>query len=176
MQKTERAAKASNASARKCVGSLPGHCFHSFKRMKTLPGSKKNVAVQPHPPTNKVQTCTFQITLGGGGGWDLKWYMFAETPEVEGGFQFSGPRTKCLVVLNVDLGLCHVQVICSLTFIPLRIRMCYCYWPSWKSFFFLQIKSERILDILWVFSINYSNRAYWIWDDYSKEAHSWNNC
>ena len=36
MQKIGRAAKASNASARKCVGSLSGHCFHSFKRMKTF--------------------------------------------------------------------------------------------------------------------------------------------
>ena len=43
---------------------------------------KKKVAAQPHPPTNQVQTCIFQIPLGE----DLKWYMSAKIPEGREGF------------------------------------------------------------------------------------------
>ena len=42
---------------------------------------EKNVAAQPHPPTNQVQTCIFQIPLGEA----LKWYMSAKIPEAGGG-------------------------------------------------------------------------------------------
>ena len=45
---------------------------------------EKNVAAQPHPPTNQVQTCIFQIPLGEA----LKWYMSAKIPEGGGEFHF----------------------------------------------------------------------------------------
>ena len=45
---------------------------------------EKNVAAQPHPPTNQVQTCIFQIPLGEA----LKWYMSAKIPEGGEGFTF----------------------------------------------------------------------------------------
>ena len=37
---------------------------------------EKNVAAQPHPPTNQVQTCIFQIPLGKA----LKWYTSVKIP------------------------------------------------------------------------------------------------
>ena len=37
---------------------------------------EKNVAAQPHPPTNQVQTCIFQIPLGEA----LKWYTSVKIP------------------------------------------------------------------------------------------------
>ena len=51
---------------------------------------EKNVAAQPHPPTNQVQTCIFQIPLGEA----LKWYMSAKIPERGGRVSRSGPWTK----------------------------------------------------------------------------------
>ena len=45
---------------------------------------EKNVAAQPHPPTNQVQTCIFQIPLGEA----LKLNMSAKIPEWGGGFHF----------------------------------------------------------------------------------------
>ena len=41
---------------------------------------EKNVAAQPHPPTNQVQTCIFQIFLGEA----LKWYTSVKIPRGEG--------------------------------------------------------------------------------------------
>ena len=45
---------------------------------------EKNVAAQPHPPSNQVQTCTFQVLLSEA----LKWYMSAKIPEGGEGFTF----------------------------------------------------------------------------------------
>ena len=45
---------------------------------------EKNVAAQPHSPTNQVQTSILQIPLGEA----LKWYTSAKIPEGGEGFTF----------------------------------------------------------------------------------------
>ena len=51
---------------------------------------EKNVAAQPPPPTNQVQTRIFQIPLGEA----LKWYMSAKIPEGGGGFHLQMQKDK----------------------------------------------------------------------------------
>ena len=51
---------------------------------------EKNVAAQPPPPTNQVQTHIFQIPLGEA----LKWYMSAKIPEGGGGFHLQMQKDK----------------------------------------------------------------------------------
>ena len=53
---------------------------------------EKNVAAQPHPPTNQVQTCIFQMPLGEA----LKRYMSAKIPEEGEGFTFWPTDYKAL--------------------------------------------------------------------------------
>ena len=43
---------------------------------------EKNVPAQPHPPSNQVQTCIFQVPSGEA----LKWYMSVNIPEGGEGF------------------------------------------------------------------------------------------